>query len=366
MSARNFAPVVGMLLVYQLVGCGPSRNENEPRAVASLSVTMATPQQTEVQQSLQLSGTITPWQEMSIGAELNGVRLADVLVDVGDQVRAGQVLAKFDDRTLLAQGREANAGVKQAQASLDLARSNASRGDRLVATGLVSASNVEQLRADVVRAEAALTTAEALAESARLQLQFATVVSPDAGIVSARLVQPGQVLPAGSEMLRLIRRGRLEWRAEATEQELARVLEGADVEIAGPNGPVTGKVRAVAPMLSAKSRTGLVYADLPATPGLRAGTYVRGSIFTGPTSALLVPNDAVVIRDGYAYVFVTEALPNKGSTEAMAKVRSRRVNLGPRQGDRRHVSSGLEATQSVVVTGAGFLHDGDVVRVVRQ
>ena len=136
-------------------------------------------------------------------------------------------LLRLDSRTLDVQFRQAEASVTQAQAALELAGANAARGDSLVEQGLISSSDSDKLRADLRSAEAQLITAQADRDAARLRLGFATLSAPDDGIISARSVQPGQVVSAGSELLRLIRRGRLEWRADLAEADLIRVKPGA-------------------------------------------------------------------------------------------------------------------------------------------
>lgn len=367
LTARRRALLVASLALPAALtaGCGASGNGQEVPETVSLTVTATSPVQADVEQTLALSGAIAPWQELSIGAELAGTRISAILVDIGDRVHAGQVLVRLDDRLLRAQLREADASVKQARAALELARSNAARGRQLAASGHLSGSDAEGLRVDEIRAEAALATAEAAAESARLRLHYATIVAPDAGIVSARLAQPGHIVGAGEEILRLIRRGRLEWRAEATAEELAGIVPGAGVEIDGPAGIVQGSVRALAPQLSNESRTGLVYADLPDPGGLRAGAYVRGRIRIGAHPALLVPQEAIVSRDGHALVFLAEPIDIAGITGELARVRARRVSPGNRVGTQQQIRDGLNVDQQIVVAGAGFLNDGDIVRITR-
>ncbi|MEY3464843.1 MAG: hypothetical protein RL603_441, partial [Pseudomonadota bacterium] len=177
-------------------------------------------------------------------------------------------------------------------------------------------------------------------------------------IVSARNVQPGQVVSSGAELLRLIRRGRLEWRAEIPENDLARVSVGATVALRGPGGEtVSGRVRAVAPALDPKSRTALLYADLVAPGALRSGMFAEGRVQVGKSTVMVVPRQSVVFRDGYPYVFVL------GKDRRVAQ---RRVELGASQDVRFEVRSGLTAADQVVVRGAGFLGDGDVVAVAEE
>jgi RND family efflux transporter MFP subunit len=192
-----------------------------------------------------------------------------------------------------------------------------------------------------------------------LQLTYANVVAPDAGVVSARNATLGAVASVGQELFRLIRQGRLEWRGELTAQQLARVTIGSEVELMLPNGGrATAKVRQLAPSMSSASRLATVYADLPAGSSARAGMYAEGTLLLAKTEALVVPATSIVIRDGRNYVFV---VPEES---ASTRVVAQQVQIGRRAGDAVEIREGLKPGARVVQQGAGFLNDGDVVRVV--
>jgi RND family efflux transporter MFP subunit len=348
-----------------LVACGSPNPPSTGAPAASLVVTSVAPVSRELDQSIAVSGSVSAWQEMSLGVELTGIRATEVLVEVGDRVHAGQPLLRLDSRTLDVQFRQAEAGVTQAQAALELARANAARGESLVEQGLISSSDSDKLRADLRGAEAQLITAQADRDAARLRLGFATLSAPDDGIISVRSIQPGQVISAGSELLRLIRRGRLEWRADLAEADLIRVKPGAVVELAGPAGSlIRGQVRAVSPAVDPATRTGLLYADLPEPGPLRAGMFAEGRILLGKIPASVVPRESVVFRDGFAYLFVLKPLEDTEPGSALRRVEQRRVAVGIRQGEVTEILSGLEAGERIVRRGAGFLGNGDVVREV--
>ena len=165
----------------------------------------------------------------------------------------------------------------------------------------------------------------------------------------------------GTEMFRMIRQGRLEWRAEVTAAELPRVKPGAKAEVrTASGGTVRGTVRMVAPTVDAQSRVALVYVDLPpmlkADAPLKAGMFASGQFELGQSNALSVPQQAVAVRDGFPYVF---------RLNADSRVSQVKVSTGRRIGDRVEVVSGLAPDAQVVVTGAGFLNDGDLVRNVQ-
>jgi RND family efflux transporter MFP subunit len=185
------------------------------------------------------------------------------------------------------------------------------------------------------------------------------VVAPDEGVISARSATIGAVVQPGVELFRLIRQSRLEWRAELPSAELARVQPGMKAVATPPGGqPVEGRVRMVAPTVDGGTRNGIVYVDLPATAtqaGARAGMFAPGKVAVGQAGGLTVPQTAVLLRDGFSYVFVLEGA---------ASVRQVKVKVGRRQGDRIEVVEGLKPGVQVVAAGVAFLADGDTVRVV--
>lgn len=343
-----------LLLFLALAAC--SKDDTAPAATPSLTVSVALPEQQALPRRITASGSVAAWEQMALGVELSGQRVAEVLVEVGDVVSAGQPLLRLDTRSLQMDVRQAEAALAQAEATLAVASANARRGERLKREQLIAASEADQLIAGELGAQAQRQTARAQLDNARLRLGFATLRAPDDGVISQRMVQPGQVVAAGAEMLSLIRKGRLEWRAELPETDLIRITPGVPVELRGPDGAaVAGQVRAVSPALDARSRTGVVYADLPEPGALRAGMYAQGDFVLAAVPARTLPDTAVVERDGYRYVFVL------GEGDVVAQ---RRVELGTRQDGVVEVREGLQADERVVIEGAGFLADGDLVRVV--
>ncbi len=349
------ALLAGLACTVLLTAC--SRGDDAaPEPQASLTVTAGQIESRSIVLDVVASGSVAAWEEMSLGVEVAGHRIERVLVEVGDRVRKGQALLQLDTRTLQVDLRRAEAAYSQARANLDLATASATRGEQLLARQLISQSNFDELRSARAAAEAQLQSAAAERDAARLRLSYATLRAPDAGIISARVVQPGQIVASGVELLRLIRQGRLEWRAELAEADLVRVTPGARVWVRAPDGTdVAGQVRAISPALDTASRTALVYADLPKPGALRAGTFAEGRIALGNVDARVLPREAVVVRDGYSYVFVLGA---------DSRVAQRRIETSPAVADVVPVRSGLKDDERVAVRGAGFLSDGDLVRVV--
>lgn len=335
----------------------------------ALVVNTVRPQKTDIADTLSANGSINAWQEAAIGAEVNGLRIAEVRVDVGASVKRGQVLAVFATETVRADLAnveaalaEARAGLAESQAALAEAQANADRAKAVEPSGALSAQQIAQYltaaqtaRARVQSAQARVQSAQAQVQSQQLRLKMTQVLAPDDGIISQRLATVGAVVPTGQELFRLVRKGRLEWRAEVTATELARVRPNQPVKVfPAAGGGINGTVRMVGPVVDAQTRNALVYVDLPAGSTARAGMFARGDFQLGSSSALTVPQQAVVVRDGFAYVYRV----------AGDRVSQQKVVLGRRVGDRIEVREGLTADAVLVAAGAGFLNDGDLVQVV--
>ena len=345
-----------VLVAVAVAGCSKQEAaEGDAAAPTTLAVSLVAATTQTVSRAVVVSGPVMAWEEMQLGVEISGARVTALNVDVGQQVRRGQVLLELDHRTLDAELAQAQASLNEAQAALLLAQSNVRRAEPLAAQQLVSAAQLDELRAARVQAEARVGTARAGRDAAQLRRDFAQLRAPADGVISKRLVQPGQIVGAGSELLRLIRDGRLEWRAELAEAELAQVAVGAQVILPSREGPVEGVVRAVSPGVDSQTRTGTLHADLPQPGSLKPGTYVEGQILTGTATALTVPSAAVVQRDGHPYVFTVD---DKGVAHRL------RIATGRTENGQVEILDGLDAGQQVVEQGAGFLGDGDRVRVV--
>ncbi len=325
-------------------------------AKPALTVTVTQAQRTDIASAISANGNIAAWQEAIVGAEGNGLRLAEVRVNVGDVVRRGQVLASFVADLPNADLAQSKASVAEAEATLAEAVANAQRARELQASGALSAQQINQYITAERTAVARLDALRAAARVQQLRLAQTQVLAPDSGVISARSATVGAVVQPGMELFRLIRQGRLEWRAEVAAPELAQIKPGMAVQVtAAGAGTVAGKVRMVAPTVDATTRNGLVYVDLPQAGTAKAGMFARGEFALGNSSALTLPQSAVLLRDGFSYVFKVGA----GNKVAQAK-----VAVGRRVGERIEITGGLEPGVKVVTSGAGFLADGDVVRVV--
>jgi RND family efflux transporter MFP subunit len=330
----------------------------------ALTVTSALPQSASLPIRLAANGNVMAWQEASIGSELNGLRLQQVRVNVGDTVRAGQVLAVFASDSVKADLAQSAAALMEAQANAVEAQANAARARTLESTGALSAQQISQYLTAAQAADARIASAKAAMASQRLRLQYTQLLAPDDGIISARSASVGAVVGSGTELFRMIRQGRLEWRAEVTAAELGRIQSGTVVSVTASNGSVlSGRVRMIAPTVDAQTRAALVYVDLPKHAAkqdqkqapFRAGMFASGQFELGDSNAMTLAQQSVVVRDGFSYVF---------RLNADQRVSQVRISPGRRVGDRIEVLDGITPQTSVVVAGAGFLNDGDLVRNV--
>ncbi len=323
----------------------------------ALTVTVAKPVREPLPIRLQANGNVMAWQEASVGAEVNGLRLSSVNVNVGDVVRKGQVLAEFVRETTQADSLQARASLMQAEASYLNAKADADRARAIENTGALSQSQVAQYLTQEKVALAQWEAAKAALSATEVRLGNTRVLAPDDGVISARTATVGAVVGAGQELFRLVRQSRLEWRGEVTPSEVDRVKAGQSVTVVAATGrEVQGKVRAIAPSADPQTRNILIFVDLPRHAELKAGTFARGSFDLGQSDALTVASESVVVRDGTTYVFAIDA-QNRAS--------QLKVRTGRRVGERVEILEGAPADAAVAVQGAGFLNEGDLVKVVQ-
>jgi multidrug efflux pump subunit AcrA (membrane-fusion protein) len=289
---------VALIALLALSACSEkseTQPASKPAAKSALTVRAVQAAPAQWKQTLAANGSVLPWQEAVIGAQLPGLRIMEVKAGIGDWVRQGDVLLTLGNRTR-------------------------DGGDYIQGR----------------------------------------VIAPDDGVISAANASVGSTVQSGAELFRLIRKGRLEWRAELTADELMLVRKGMSAEITvGEGRTVKGRVRAISPSVDSQTRYGHALVDLPNGSGLIAGLFARGEIELGQanTVAQTLPQSAVVQRDGAAYVYVIG--PD-------SKVQERKVVIGQRSGDRIEIVSGLDAGVSVAESGGAFLTDGDVVHVAAQ
>jgi len=348
---------VASLAVLILVLRGASTRAAPPVvSAAAQAVTAKTLETVQVQRGVTANGTVYAWQEIVIGPEVGGYLVAAVNVDVGDRVRKGQALVQLSEDLLAAEVASKRANLEQAQASLENAAAAYRRAQSLSGSGALSQSDMDKLRSEELAARARVEVTKAELQTSDLRLRHTRVTAPDDGVISARSVNVGQVAQVGSEMLRLLRKGRVEWRAEIPESRMREIGIGQGVKLTTADGAqFEGKVRAIAPTIESSTRAGLVYVDIPSSSGARPGMFARGEILLGQATASMASLSSIVTQDGYTYVFVVS------DQQLVAR---RRVETGTVRGKQIEIVSGVQPGERIVDKGAGFLKDGDHVRVV--
>jgi len=393
LKPTTLAAIAGAVLAAAVLlvwTSGPSRaddDDKKPAVRPALTVTTVLPQRVSMPVKLAANGNIVAWQEAIVGAEASGLRIAQVHVNVGDRVKKGQVLATFAEGTPQAELAQMRANLAEAEAAAADAAGNAQRARSLESTGALSASQINQYLTAEKTARAKAEAARAMLQAQQVRVSQTQVRAPDAGIISARNATVGAVVGNGAELFRLIRQGRLEWRAEVTSQELGRITTGTTALVTAASGArLTGRVRTIGPTVDPQTRAALVYVDVTPLPGAPAsalsaagpprgakapsggsavhavpsvgaalpGMFARGEFDLGATPALTVPQAAVVVRDGFSYVY---------RLNADGRVSQVKVQTGRLAGDQLEIVGGLAADARVVAAGAGFLNDGDMVRV---
>ncbi len=364
LKSRTGLALTGVVVLAAGFGLSAVRSnaaQEKPAAISrpALTVTSALPTQISLPIKLSANGNIAAWQEAIIGSEANGLRLAEIRAAIGDSVSAGQILAVFAPEAVQADVAAARAALAEAEANAADATANAARARSLQSSGALSAQQINQYFTGEQTAKARVESANANLAAQQLRLKHTELRAPDSGVISARTATVGAVVGAGTELFRMIRQGRLEWRAEVTSNELASLKPGSTALVTAANGSqLKGVVRMVAPTVDPQTRSALVYVDLPVDDKMmsaKAGMFARGEFELGSSTAMTVPQASIVVRDGFSYVF---------RLNADSRVTQLKVTTGRRLGDRVEVIDTLAPSAQVVVSGAGFLNDGDLVKNV--
>jgi RND family efflux transporter MFP subunit len=344
---------LALALIAGVGGC-KKKDASDTAAKPVMAVEVVMPESEQWQQRLSASGNVQAWQEAVIGAEVGGARLLEVKVNVGDVVKKGDELARLDPATLSAQAAQQQAAVAQAEANLAKARADADRAGLLDQTGSISQQDIMQYRTAAATAEAQLRLALAQNEVSRLQLRYARIVAPDDGVISSRAATVGTVVAAGTELFRLIRGQRLEWRAEVPGDQLGKLQPNmrADLRRPGDGATVKGTIRQIAPTVDLQTRNALVYVDLPKDSQLTAGQFVEGAFELGRQAVLSLPESAIVLRDGHTYVMTID---DRHIAHQL------KVTTGARNGEAIAVTGALTPKTKVVKAGGSFIGDGDLV-----
>lgn len=327
---------------------------------AVLSVEVTRPAIVQWPMTLVLNGSIYPWQEALVSSEISGLRIQQILADVGTQVSKGQLLVMLADETVKADLLKQLATVDRDKAALAEAKSNADRAREIKDSGALSAQKINEYLIAEQTARANLALSEAELENQKIRLRQTKVVAPDDGVISSRGANLGNVVSSGAELFRLVRQGRIEWRGEVNADQQTALRAGQSVRLTLAGGhTVTGKVRLISPTVDNNTRNALVYVDIP-KDSAKPGMYVQGQVDIGQQQGIAVPLSAVTYRDGFAYVFELATADAQG----LRKVIQRKVQTGRTRGEQIELLGGIRAETELVLSGGAFLNDGDTVKVV--
>jgi RND family efflux transporter MFP subunit len=333
------------------------------KSPSAVTVTTVAADRGTLPNSLMVTGSLAARDELLIGTETNGLAIAQVLVDVVDHVRRGQVLVRFNDAVLRAQTQQAEAQLREAEANFTEAEANARRAEELVRTGWLSGKDYDNRHALALTMKARVGVAQANLALARARLDQADLRAPSDGTITSRSASLGAVVQAGNaELFRMIRDDRVELVAELPETDLVLVKAGQPVALtvdgdASGAGKATGqgRIRLIEPTVDVRTRIGKVHIEVGKDAAFRPGMFVTGTVSLGETEAVVVPEPAVVYQDGKPRIFVVDAAN---------RVQARTVVLGSRYAGKVAVLSGVAAGEHLVLKGAGYLKSGDLVTVV--
>jgi len=355
---NSLAGVAMMARGLTLAACGGGDEAKKAEAKAgsgatSQTVSIAVASLQNLPRTVTASGTISAWEEVPVGAETGGLTATGVFVDEGTWVRQGQPLVQLNDALLRAQLRQQQAAVQTAEANAARDQAALERAQELKGRGFLSQASLDTALANQRASAANVLAAQASLSETRTRLAQATIRAPVAGQVIRRSVTRGQIVGAGTELFRIVRDGRLELDAQVPETELALVRAGQTAVVSSDEvGEATGRVRIVTSEVDAASRLGT--ARISVTGGaFRPGMFARSRIEVGDQPAVTVPTASVLYRENRAGVFVM------GGDN---RVHFQQVTVLSRTADQTAVG-GLTAGSRVVVAGAGFLGEGDRVRV---
>jgi HlyD family secretion protein len=335
------------------------RKPPAPPAVPEIpKVTVVVPGTTMVADQVRVTGSIAARRDMPVGVQGAGGMVTQVLVDAGQYVRAGQVLARVDRVVMEQQVAELAANIKQAEADVAIAQSELDRAKPLVSKGFISQADVDRKTATRDSARARVGVDEATLAAMRARLAQLDVRAPAAGLVLARSVEAGQIVGPGSPALfRIAQDGVLEMRAQVAEQDMARLSVGQSASVRSVGGVVdhAGRIWLLDPLIDATSRQGIARIAVPAAPDLRVGAFANATIGTGQTTKPILPQSAVQVDEKGSFVLLIA--PDN-------TVARRGVTIGSVSSGGLSIASGLNGTERVVSTAAAFLHIGEKVQPV--
>jgi HlyD family secretion protein len=318
-------------------------------------VSAITPEMRDIAATVAVTGAVSARNDMPIGPEGDGGRIAAVYVEAGDQVRSGQVLAQLDPSVVASQVAAAAASRDELKAAVDSAEAEFKRAES--ARSAFSVEDLERRRTAAMTARARVNVAEAQLAEAQARLTRTRIVAPSDGIVLTRTAEVGQVAMPSGVLFRMARNGEIEMRAIVAEQDMPRLRPGqsARVYLSGVARPFTGRVWQVGAVIDPATRQGSVRIALPPPQAdLRPGAFARGEIEVDRVRGAVVPQTSV-LADG-AGNFVLAIGPGN-------ELVRRAITVGGADRDGLLVIAGLTPGERIVAAAGAFLHQGERVVV---
>lgn len=340
--------------LFFIVSCN---KKDDDMAEQHQTVTVVTPIYESYLVNIFASGNIDAWQEAIIGAEVGGLDVTNVYVNVGDRVKKGQLLAELNTAQINADVLSQKANVLEAKANSVQAQTEANQAITLEKVGALSSQELLQYSTKEKTTQAQLVAANANLDLQKLKLSYTKIIAPDDGVISSRSATVGAIVSNGGELFRLIMGNRLEWQAEVPLDKLQSIESGQNVLMQASNGTsINGIVRQVSPALNINSKSAIVYVDILSNSQLKVGTSLDGVIKVGTKHGLMIPFKSIISSDGFNYVMVV----NKQN-----KVHKTKVSLGSIVNDNVVIQSGIDKHNLIVVDGASFLNESDTISISR-
>ncbi|OCC24042.1 efflux transporter periplasmic adaptor subunit [Croceicoccus estronivorus] len=350
-----FAGVV-LLVVAFLIHSGRDSGLSEEDGSSLPVVSVLAPGMTSVTGQINATGSLAARREMPVGVVGDGGRVVSVPVEPGQWVRRGQVLAVIDRSVQSQQIASAAAQVAAAKADADLAQSNLDRALKLVDRGFISKADVDRLTATRDAAVARVGVARAQLGELRARAARLDILTPEAGLLLTRNVEPGQVVSGGPTVLfSVAKAGEMELLARLSEEDLARIRVGQTAQVipVGSDKSFTGQIWQVSPVIDDQTRQGTARIALSYAPELRPGGFASATIQGGTVVAPLLPESAIQNDEQGSFVFVV------GKDNKVAR-RAVKTGLVTEQGI--VITDGLNGKERVVYRAGAFLSAGEKIK----
>jgi len=349
-SGLGLIAAIAIIATISRLGGDPSVGTEVPPGQA---VTVITTTSSSFQPTIAINGEARPIRDIQVTAPATGVRILQLLVDEGDNVREGQPMARLDTNLAQAQIRAAQASVAEAESATVRARGEYDRAESIRDSGALSTEAIEARRAAATAADARLAASRAQLQEVNARLGGGYVRAPASGLVIDRTAEVGRSVD-GQVLFRIAAGNQLEVAAQVAEADALALAVGQPATFRLVDGStVEGRLRRGPASIDSRTRTGEALFSLPEGTRVRAGMYLRGDAVLAPHDVLAIPQSSILYDSGQAYVF---------AVDAENRVHRANVDIGARNGDLVEVRSGLDVNQRIVGSGAAFLQDGDLVR----